>query len=81
VSKKQTKAPAPPQSSRKSMPEPKFEASSDTIRTVTVTREMTYGQFAQKHGTSSNALNDLNGLKLTKSTPLAKGSELYVPGR
>lgn len=74
-------APKPPQTQRADHPEPNFEDSSQAIRTVKVTREMTYGQFAQKHGISIAALNDLNGLKLTSSTPLAKGSELYVPGR
>lgn len=80
-SQSRNQAPKVQQKQREPMPEPKFESSSDTIRTVMVTSEMTYGQFAQKHRTSIKVLNDLNGLKLTASTPLAKGSELYVPGR
>ena len=49
--------------------------------TVRIEDEMTYGEFAAKHGTDTKRLNDLNGLDLSKSTVLAKGSELYVPGQ
>lgn len=49
------------------------------IRTITVHKQMTYGQFASKYGASTSQLNALNGLSLNKSTMLAKGSELYVP--
>jgi len=49
------------------------------IRTITVHEQMTYGAFASKHGASTSQLNSLNGLNLSKSTMLAKGSELYVP--
>ena len=48
---------------------------------VKIESEMTYGEFAAKHGTDIRRLNDLNGLDLTKSAVLAKGSELYVPGQ
>lgn len=48
---------------------------------VTIEGEMTYGEFAAKHGTNIKRLNDLNGLDLTAATVLAKGSELYVPGQ
>jgi LysM repeat protein len=51
------------------------------IRTVMVDAEMTYGEFAAKHGTDIARLNDLNGLDLTSATVLAKGSELYVPAQ
>lgn len=51
------------------------------IRSVTIEREMTYAEFAAQHGTSISRLNDLNGLDLTNSTVLAKGSELYVPAQ
>ncbi len=51
------------------------------IRTVMVDAEMTYGEFAAKHATDIARLNELNGLDLTASTVLAKGSELYVPGQ
>lgn len=49
------------------------------IRTITVNEQMTYGTFANRHGASTSQLNSLNGLNLSKSTMLAKGSELYVP--
>lgn len=48
------------------------------IRSVMVDSEITYGEFAAKHGTDTVRLNDLNGLDLSKTTVLAKGSELYV---
>lgn len=51
------------------------------IRSVTIDGEMTYAAFAAKHGTNIDRLNDLNGLDLTNSTVLAKGSELYVPAQ
>jgi len=51
------------------------------IRSVTIDSEMTYAEFAAKHGTDINRLNDLNGLDLTSTTVLAKGSELYVPAQ
>lgn len=51
------------------------------IRSVTIEGEMTYGEFAAKHGTDTSRLNDLNGLDLTNATVLAKGSELYVPAQ
>lgn len=81
-----TPAPAP------AAAEPKASASSQEaqaspsntekkIRSVTIEGEMTYGEFASKHGTDTNRLNDLNGLDLTQTTVLAKGSELYVPAQ
>lgn len=51
------------------------------IRPVTIDGEMTYGDFAAKHGTDAERLNALNGLDLTTATVLAKGSELYVPAQ
>ncbi|NWK55476.1 LysM peptidoglycan-binding domain-containing protein [Verrucomicrobiaceae bacterium N1E253] len=57
-------------------PAPKKRSS---IRTITVNEQMTYGAFANRHGASTSQLNSLNGLNLSKSTMLAKGSELYVP--
>lgn len=53
--------------------------SSTGIRTITVQQQMTYGEFANQYGASTGQLNSLNGLNLSKSTMLAKGSELYVP--
>jgi LysM repeat protein len=51
------------------------------IRPITIDGEMTYGEFATKHGTNAERLNALNGLDLTTATVLAKGSELYVPAQ
>ena len=48
---------------------------------VKIEKEMTYGEFATKHGTNTKSLNDLNGLALAKSAVLAKGSIFYVPGQ
>lgn len=50
-------------------------------RAITITKEITYGEFASQHGTDIKRLNELNGLDLTKATVLAKGSEIYVPGQ
>ena len=51
------------------------------IRPITIDGEMTYGEFATKHGTNAERLNALNGLDLNNTTVLAKGSELYVPAQ
>jgi LysM repeat protein len=48
------------------------------VHSVTIDGEMTYGEFAAKHGTQIERLNELNGLDLNQNTVLAKGSELYV---
>ncbi len=49
------------------------------IVAVNVEEEINYGDFAAKHGTTTERLNALNDLDLTSATILAKGSELYVP--
>lgn len=51
------------------------------IRSIIIQNETTYGDFAGKHGTTTERLNELNGLSLGRSTVLAKGSELYVPAQ
>ena len=51
------------------------------LHPIAVDAEMTYGDFAAKHGTNTARLNALNGLDLTDATVLAKGSELYVPSQ
>ena len=63
----------------KSTPTSTQSSSEPAIRTITVYKQMTYGQFASKHGASTTQLNALNGLSLSKNTMLAKGSELCVP--
>ena len=55
--------------------------SAKTIQPVTIDSEITYGDFAAKHGTDATRLNALNGLDLSTATVLAKGSELYVPAQ
>lgn len=67
-------APASEKETASAQPEKKF-------RPVTIEGEMTYGEFAAKHGTDADRLNALNGLDLTTATVLAKGSELYVPAQ
>ncbi len=61
-------------------PEPRPTAANRRqVRTITITGEMSYGAFAEAHGTTTERLNQLNGLDLDARTVLAKGSELYVP--
>jgi len=56
-------------------------SSEKKIRAVMVDAEISYGEFAAKHGTNIERLNALNDLNLTSATILAKGSELYVPAQ
>lgn len=73
------KSPAPKQSvAENDVPSPTPEKK---IRPITIEGEITYGEFASKHGTDAERLNALNGLDLTTATVLAKGSELYVPAQ
>lgn len=58
---------------------PVQETTEEKVHTVVVDAEMTFGEFASKHGTDIKRLNELNGLDLNSATVLAKGSELYVP--
>ncbi len=51
------------------------------VHPITIDGEMTYQEFAAKHGTNPERLNALNGLDLSNATVLAKGSELYVPAQ
>ncbi len=69
--------PAPKQAAAEKAPVP---APQGKIQAITINNEMTYGEFANNHGTDTARLNALNGLDLTSATVLAKGSELYVPG-
>lgn len=73
----ETKA-APPEPEAKKETAP---AAEKKISPVIVDGEITYGEFAAKHGTDAARLNSLNGLDLTTATVLAKGSELYVPAQ
>jgi LysM repeat protein len=72
----QTAAPADSPSELASSPKPGQKS-----HAITITKEITYGEFASQHDTDIKRLNELNGLDLTKATVLAKGSELYVPAK
>lgn len=71
---------APVETNESSAEAPKKPAG-NKVRTLTVEEETTFEQFATKHGTTTERLNELNGLDLAAETVLAKGSELYVPGQ
>jgi LysM repeat protein len=60
-----------------SQPSPPSEAV-EPGNTVTIDDEMTYAEFAAKHGTTVEKLNANNGFDLVGSTILAKGSQIYV---
>lgn len=73
-------APAPaPSPAPQSSPAPAHtEPAKTAVHSVVIDSETTYGEFAAKHGTQIERLNELNGLDLNQNTVLAKGSELYV---
>jgi LysM repeat protein len=48
---------------------------------VRIEIEITYGEFAAQHGTTTRRLDELNGYELDPSTVLARGSELYIPAQ
>ena len=48
---------------------------------VKIEQEITYGEFAKNHHTTTTRLDELNGLELDPSTVLAQGSELYIPAQ
>ena len=64
---------------KKNGPSVSKPVSQHETRTITVNKQITYGQFASQHGASTTQLNELNGLDLSNNTTLAVGSELYVP--
>ena len=51
-----------------------------SISSVFVSEEVSFGDFAKRHGTTPEQLNALNGWDFRSSLVLAKGSEIYVPG-
>ncbi len=61
--------------------ETKSKSASQTISSIIVMEETTFGDFAAKHDATPEQLNALNGLNLKRDITLAKGSELYVPTR
>ena len=50
------------------------------ISSIFVSEEVTFADFARRHGTTPEELNALNGWDFRGSLLLAKGSEIYVPG-
>lgn len=64
-------------------PAHKTEAGNDklVIHSVTIQNPVIYSEFASMHGTTTERLNELNGLSLGNSQLLAVGSELYVPAQ
>lgn len=73
ASRPATPAPAPAPAPAEA-PKP----ATNSIRTVKTDGKMTYGEFATRHNTSIDRLNEINGLNFPQSTVLAEGSELYV---
>jgi len=49
------------------------------IATLYLEEEITFEQFAEKYGTTTEQLNELNGWNLPKATVLARGSEIQYP--
>ena len=61
-------------------PQPRSAAVSGTgSRMVLTDGKMTYAQFAAKHQTTVDKLNELNALVIPPHATLAKGAELRVP--
>ncbi len=52
-----------------------------TISSIIVMDEISFGAFAEKHGTTPKQLNALNGWDFKSNLVLARGSEIYVPGQ
>lgn len=87
VAKSIVKAPAPASSLASNAPIPILNNPAPvgkpraSDRPVRIEKEITYGEFAAKHGTTTRRLDELNGLELDPSTVLAQGSELYIPAQ
>jgi LysM repeat protein len=73
-------APAPPvaQGAEELKPASASAVTRKKYQAVVVERDMTFGEFATLHQTSTERLNELNGLDLSSTTILAKGSEIYL---
>jgi LysM repeat protein len=52
-----------------------------SISSIYVMDEVSLGDLAKKHGTTTEQLNDLNNWNYKSSLILARGSEVYVPAR
>ncbi len=77
--------PAPSLGDASSLPISNNQAPVERPRAMTgpikIEQEITYGQFARNHNTTTRRLDELNGLELDPSTVLAQGSELYIPAQ
>lgn len=77
--------PAPSLNSAPSIPISNSHAPVEKPKTMTgpikIEKEISYGQFAKNHLTTTQRLDELNGLELDPSTVLAQGSELYIPAQ
>ncbi len=73
-------APAPPvaKGAEELKPASASAVTRKKYQAVVVERDMTFGEFATLHQTSTERLNELNGLDLSSTTILAKGSEIYL---
>ncbi len=65
--------------SQKPLNQPKLTAQPTPEQPVKVTTEITYDEFAKNYNTTTERLDEINGLDLDPSTVLAQGSELYIP--
>ncbi|MFM1559766.1 MAG: LysM peptidoglycan-binding domain-containing protein [Roseibacillus sp.] len=81
--KKKTPAPKlkPVIAKEKEEPKAKPAPTPKTISTIIVMEELSFGDFAKKYDTTPEQLNSLNGWDFKASLVLARGSEIYVPGR
>lgn len=49
------------------------------LRSVRITEDISFAEFAKNHNTTIEELNKLNGINLGEDTIIAEGSELYIP--
>lgn len=83
-SKKATSKPIPSLDSSASLPvanNKPIEKPRISDKPVKIQKEITYGQFAENFHTTTQRLDELNGLELDPTTVLAQGSELYIPAQ
>ena len=77
--------PAPSLASAPAQPVSNAPAKKEVPRTpdqpVKINTEITYDEFARNYRTTTQRLDELNGLKLDPDTVLAQGSELYIPAQ
>ena len=74
-------APAPAPALASEEPKPQKAPTPKKISSVFVSEQVSFGDFASRHGTTTTQLNQLNGWDFKESLVLARGSEIYVPAR